>query len=247
MFINFAFTIFYLFITGEKVYLDENNLKLIENGPQQYWETKINLFGKKFCLSDYKNGNNNNDIDIIYDIDENNENLKINKNNNNNNNNNNIDDKVSDENNYTIDKFNNKLFKNKKSARYELAIIILKEVDMSAYEEMVAGQENVRKKLQTYRDGVLSGKEIIFYLFYLFILFFAFYFFFNFYCLSFIRHFIFYILYFFYFLSIFCVLLLFFFFYFLPFLYSMFLSFFFLNFFEFHRSFPSYFFVVLFI
>ena len=48
-------------------------------------------------------------------------------------------------------------FGNKRAARNNLAVSILKEVDIAAYEEMLTGQQNVRKTLQTYRDGVISG------------------------------------------------------------------------------------------
>lgn len=48
-------------------------------------------------------------------------------------------------------------FSNKRTARNDLAVSILKEIDISAYEEMLTGQRNVRKTLQTYRDGVISG------------------------------------------------------------------------------------------
>ena len=53
------------------------------------------------------------------------------------------------------------LFNNKKSARNELAIMILKEIDPSAYEEMLANQESVKKNLQVYRDGVLLGNNYL--------------------------------------------------------------------------------------
>jgi hypothetical protein len=48
-------------------------------------------------------------------------------------------------------------FSNKRTARNDLAVSILKEIDIRAYEEMLTGQQNVRKTLQTYRDGVISG------------------------------------------------------------------------------------------
>lgn len=51
------------------------------------------------------------------------------------------------------------LFNNKKSARNELAIMILKEMDLPAYEEMLANQESVKKNLQVYREGVLLGNN----------------------------------------------------------------------------------------
>ena len=51
-------------------------------------------------------------------------------------------------------------FLTKKSARNELATMILKEIDLPAYEEMLLNQENVKKTLQSYKDGVLSGKYL---------------------------------------------------------------------------------------
>ena len=53
------------------------------------------------------------------------------------------------------------LFNNKKSARNELAIMILKEMDLPAYEEMLANQESVKKNLQVYREGVLLGNNYL--------------------------------------------------------------------------------------
>lgn len=119
-----------------------------------FWDTKLTLFNKTFTLDDVNNNNNDN----------NNDNNSINNDNNSNNTTNSENTiKNNDIPSNTIKQ--KQFFLTKKSARNHLASIILKEIDLPAYEEMLLNQENVKKTLQNFRDGVLSGK----YLFYLFL------------------------------------------------------------------------------
>ena len=112
-------------------------------GVQLYFDTKLTLFNRTFTLDDINNNNNSN-----------------NNNNNENNSSNTTDSENTIKNNdISSNKINQKqFFLSKKSARNQLASIILKEIDLPAYKEMLLNQENVKKTLQNFRDGVLSGK-----------------------------------------------------------------------------------------
>ena len=113
-----------------------HNETIVANGGisnKLFWETKITIFNKTFILDTFPEN-----LD---------ENLHLNK------------IRNLNENNIEISYRTKQAFLNKKSARNELAIFILKEIDLPSYEEMLIGQESVRKTLQNYRDGVLSGNE----------------------------------------------------------------------------------------
>jgi hypothetical protein len=133
---------------GELEYHDEATVAAGIVGVKLFWDSKLTLFNKTFTLDDINSNNNNNN-------DNNNNNI-----NNYNNNNNTTDSENAIRNNdipsNTIKQKH--LFLTKKSARNQLASIILKEIDLPAYEEMLLNQENVKKTLQNFRDGVLSGK-----------------------------------------------------------------------------------------
>ena len=102
-------------------------------GGKLFWDTKLTLFNKTFTLDD-----NTTSADSE-----------------NNSNNNELSSSSSSSN---TNKSKQQYFLTKKSARNELATRILKDIDLPAYEEMLLNQENVKKTLQNYRDGVLSGK-----------------------------------------------------------------------------------------
>ena len=122
-----------MFFSGLKIFHNET---IVANGGisnKLFWETKITIFNKTFILDTFPEN-----LD---------ENLHLNK------------IRNLNENNIEISYRTKQAFLNKKSARNELAIFILKEIDLSSYEEMLIGQESVRKTLQNYRDGVLSGNE----------------------------------------------------------------------------------------
>jgi hypothetical protein len=113
-----------------------------------YWSTQITLFNKSYT-TDYFNQPNGGIEGVTGGEVESEEvksvqNSNSNSNSVNNNNNNNAPRGVVQ-------------FSNKRTARNDLAVSILKEIDIRAYEEMLTGQQNVRKTLQTYRDGVISG------------------------------------------------------------------------------------------
>lgn len=131
-------------IIGELEYHDEATVAAGIAGVKLFYDTKLTLFNRTFTLDDINNNNNNND----------------------NNRNNTTDSentiKNSDTSSNTIKQ--KQFFLSKKSARNQLASIILQEIDLPAYEEMLLNQENVKKTLQNFRDGVLSGK-CSFYLF----------------------------------------------------------------------------------
>ena len=122
-----------MFFSGLKIFHNET---IVANGGisnKLFWETKITIFNKTFILDTFPEN-----LD---------ENLHLNK------------IRNLNENNIEISYRTKQAFLNKKSARNELAIFILKEIDLPSYEEMLIGQESVRKTLQNYRDGVLSGNE----------------------------------------------------------------------------------------
>ena len=108
-----------------------------------FWDTKLTVFNKTFTLDDMNNNNNDN------------------------NNNNTTDSESTIKNNEILSNTikQKQLFLTKKSARNQLASIILKEIDLPAYEEMLLNQENVKKTLQNFRDGVLSGKCLFLFVF----------------------------------------------------------------------------------
>ena len=111
-------------------------------GGKLFWDTRLTIFNKTFTLDDNttsaesENNSNNNELSS-------------------NTNNNEISSSSSNTN---TNKSKQLYFLTKKSARNELATRILKDIDLPAYEEMLLNQENVKKTLQNYRDGVLSGK-----------------------------------------------------------------------------------------
>ena len=122
-----------LFFSGLKIFHNET---IVANGGisnKLFWETKITIFNKTFILDTFPEN-----LD---------ENLHLNK------------IRNLNDNNIEISYRTKQAFLNKKSARNELAVFILKEIDLPSYEEMLIGQESVRKTLQNYRDGVLSGNE----------------------------------------------------------------------------------------
>ena len=135
-------------------YHDEATVAAGIVGVKLFWDTKLTLFNKTFTLDDIHNNNNDND---------NNNNINNNDNNNNNNNTTDSENTIKNDDIPSNTIKQKQLFLTKKSARNQLASIILKEIDLPAYEEMLLSQENVKKTLQNFRDGVLSGK----YLFYL--------------------------------------------------------------------------------
>ena len=105
-------------------------------GGKLFWDTKLTIFNKTFTLDDNTTSAES----------------ENNSNNSNNSNNNELSS------NTNTNKSKQLYFLTKKSARNELATRILKDIDLPAYEEMLLNQENVKKTLQNYRDGVLSGK-----------------------------------------------------------------------------------------
>ena len=137
--------LYFVIFVGLKTYHNESIVTTGGFSEKLFWDTRITLFNRTFSLDEYSENSNKNT------------NTKSN-----------LDNKENSDN-------VKQVFLNKKSARNELAILILKEIDLFSYEEMLIGQEEVRKTLQNYRDGVLSGLKKIFYniisnfsLFYLF-------------------------------------------------------------------------------
>ena len=124
-------------------YHDEATVAAGIVGVKLFWDTKLTVFNKTFTLDDMNNNNNDN------------------------NNNNTTDSESTIKNNEILSNTikQKQLFLTKKSARNQLASIILKETDLPAYEEMLLNQENVKKTLQNFRDGVLSGKCLFLFVF----------------------------------------------------------------------------------
>lgn len=124
-------------------YHDEATVAAGIVGVKLFWDTKLTVFNKTFTLDDMNNNNNDN------------------------NNNNTTDSESTIKNNEILSNTikQKQLFLTKKSARNQLASIILKEIDLPAYEEMLLNQENVKKTLQNFRDGVLSGKCLFLFVF----------------------------------------------------------------------------------
>ena len=117
-------------------------------GGKLFWDTKLTIFNKTFTLDDNTTSAES----------ENNSNNSNNSNNNELSSNTNNNEISSSSSNTNTNKSKQLYFLTKKSARNELATRILKDIDLPAYEEMLLNQENVKKTLQNYRDGVLSGK-----------------------------------------------------------------------------------------
>ena len=134
--------LYFVIFVGLKTYHNESIVTTGGFSEKLFWDTRITLFNRTFSLDEYSENSNKNT------------NTKSN-----------LDDKENSDN-------VKQVFLNKKSARNELAILILIEIDLFSYEEMLIGQEEVRKTLQNYRDGVLSGlKGILLILFLTFLCF----------------------------------------------------------------------------